>query len=81
MNIDHIESFMYVVHFSSVHKAAKALFLSQPTVTARIKTLERELDIELFERQGRGIVLTEKGKEFVPFAEQIIHTFNKGRRN
>ncbi len=80
MNIDHIESFMYVVHFSSIHKAAEALFLSQPTVTARIKTLERELDIELFERQGRGIVLTEKGKEFVPFAEQIIHTLQQGKK-
>lgn len=80
MNIDHIEAFMYVVHFSSFHKAADALFLSQPTVTARIKTLERELDTELFERKGRGIVLTEKGKAFVPYAEQIIRTFQQGKK-
>ena len=80
MNIDHIEAFMYVVHFNSIHKAADALFLSQPTVTARIKTLERELDSELFERQGRGIILTEKGKEFIPFADQIIRTFQQGKK-
>lgn len=80
MNIDHIEAFMYVVHFNSIHKAADALFLSQPTVTARIKTLERELDSELFERKGRGIILTEKGKSFIPFAEQIIHTFQQGKK-
>jgi DNA-binding transcriptional LysR family regulator len=80
MNIDHIEAFMYVVHFNSIHKAADALFLSQPTVTARIKTLERELETDLFERQGRGIILTEKGKAFVPFAEKIIHTFQQGKK-
>lgn len=80
MNIDHIEAFMYVVHFNSIHKAADALFLSQPTVTARIKTLERELDAELFERQGRGIILNEKGKAFLPFAEQIIRTFQQGKK-
>lgn len=80
MNIDHIEAFMYVVHFNNIHRAAEALFLSQPTVTARIKTLERELDTELFERKGRGIILTEKGKEFIPFADQIIRTFQQGKK-
>ncbi|MGE6377747.1 LysR family transcriptional regulator [Peribacillus muralis] len=80
MNIDHIEAFMYVVHFNSFHKAAEAMFLSQPTVSARIKTLEGELDSELFERQGRGIILTEKGKAFIPFAEQIIRTFQQGKK-
>lgn len=75
MNIDHIEAFMYVVHLKSIHKAADALFLSQPTVTARIKTLEKELNTELFFRQGRGIVLTEEGKAFIPYAEQIIRAY------
>ncbi len=74
MNIDHIEAFMYVVHYKSTHKAADALFLSKPTVTARIKILDRELETELFERRGRSIVITEKGRGFVPFAEQIIRT-------
>jgi DNA-binding transcriptional LysR family regulator len=71
---------MYVVHFNNIHKAADALFLSQPTVTARIKTLERELDSELFERQGRGLILNEKGKEFFPYAEQIIRTLQLGKK-
>ena len=74
MNIDHLEAFMYVVHLKSIHKAANALFLSQPTVTARIKTLERELSTELFTREGRGLILTEQGRAFIPFAEQIIQT-------
>ncbi|MFP3510263.1 LysR family transcriptional regulator [Peribacillus sp. SIMBA_075] len=56
------------------------MFLSQPTVSARIKTLESELDSVLFERQGRGIILTEKGKAFIPFADQIIRTFQQGKK-
>ncbi|MDP4104298.1 MAG: LysR family transcriptional regulator [Bacillota bacterium] len=80
MNIDHLEAFMYVVHLDSIHKAAEALYLSQPTVTARIKTLERDLDIELFLRKGRSLTLTEEGKEFIPYAEQIIRTYQQGKK-
>ena len=80
MNIDHLEAFMYAVHFNSIHKAANALFLSQPTVTARIKTLERELDQQLFDRSGRGISLTEKGREFLPYAEQIVQTYEQAKK-
>lgn len=80
MNIDHLEAFMYVVHLKSIHKAANALYLSQPTVTARIKTLERELSTELFIREGRGLILTEQGRAFIPFAEQIIQTYKEGKK-
>ncbi|TQR05721.1 LysR family transcriptional regulator [Psychrobacillus soli] len=80
MNIDHLEAFMYVVQLKSIHKAADALFLSQPTVTARIKTLERDLNTELFARQGRGLLLTEHGREFIPYAEQIIQSYKEGKK-
>ncbi|MBO2536658.1 LysR family transcriptional regulator [Rummeliibacillus suwonensis] len=79
MNIDHLEAFMYVVHLKSVHKASKALFLSQPTVTARIKTLERELSTNLFIRQGKNLILTSQGKEFIPYAQQILKTLREGK--
>lgn len=80
LNIDHLEAFMYVVQFKSIHKAADALFLSQPTVTGRIQTLERELDTQLFARKGRRLVLTERGREFIPYAEQIIQTLKEGKQ-
>ena len=79
MNIDHIEAFLYVVHYKSIHKAANALFLSQPTVTARIKSLERELNVDLFYRDARSVILSEKGKDFLPFATQIVQTFQQGK--
>lgn len=80
MNIDHIEAFLYVVHYKSIHKAANALFLSQPTVTARIKSLERELGVQLFYRDGRSVSVSEKGKDFLPFATQIVQTFQQGKK-
>src|SRR4051794_5069936 len=80
MNIDHLEAFIYVVQLESIHKAAEALYLSQPTVTARIKTLERDLGINLFLRHGRSLTLSEEGKSFIPYAEQIIRTYQQGKK-
>ncbi|MBM7566748.1 LysR family transcriptional regulator [Paenibacillus sacheonensis] len=79
MNIENIEAFVYVNHYGSFNKAAEVLFLSQPSVTARIQTLERELDCKVFDRLGKQIALTEKGKQFLPYAQQIMQTFQKGK--
>lgn len=81
MNIDHIKAFLYVVHYKSIHKAANALFLSQPTVTARIKSLERELGVELFYRDGRSVSVSEKGKDFYHLLRKLCKHFSKERSN
>lgn len=80
MNINHIETFIRIVKLKSFHKAADTLFLSQPTVSARIKSLERELNTELFARRGKGLLLTEQGKRFLPYAEQIIQMVEEGKQ-
>lgn len=79
VSIDNIEAFVFVNHFGSVNKAAKALFLSQPTVTARIQSLERELDVQLFDRVGKRLIMTEEAKEFLPYAESIIQSYKHGK--
>ncbi|MEC0369368.1 LysR family transcriptional regulator [Paenibacillus chibensis] len=81
MNIENIEAFVYINHYGSFNKAADVLFLSQPTVTARIQSLERELDCRLFDRFGKQIHLTEKGKQFLPYAQQILQTYQKGKHH
>lgn len=81
MNIAYMEAFLYAVYTNSIQQAADKLFLAQPTVSARIKALERELDTNLFARQGRGIVLTEDGRNFVPYAEQIIQTYARAKKS
>ncbi|MFC5703011.1 LysR family transcriptional regulator [Cohnella faecalis] len=79
VNIENIEAFVYVIHYGSFNKAAEALYLSQPSVTARIQTLERELNCRLFDRQGKQIQITEEGKRFLPYAQQLLLTFQKGK--
>ncbi|MFD1174922.1 LysR family transcriptional regulator [Paenibacillus puldeungensis] len=81
MNIDNIEAFVYINHYGSFNKAAEVLFLSQPTVTARIQSLERELDCRVFDRLGKQIHLTDKGRQFLPYAQQILQTYQKGRHH
>lgn len=79
LNIENIEAFVYINHYGSFNKAADVLYLSQPTVTARIQSLERELDCRLFDRFGKQIHLTDKGKQFLPYAQQILQIYQKGR--
>ncbi|MWV44530.1 LysR family transcriptional regulator [Paenibacillus sp. HJL G12] len=81
MNIENIEAFVYINHYGSFNKAADVLFLSQPTVTARIQSLERELDCKLFDRFGKQIHLTDKGKQFLPYAQQILQTYQKSKHH
>jgi DNA-binding transcriptional LysR family regulator len=80
MNIENLEAFVYVIHFNSFNKAADALFLSQPSISARIQSLERELNALLFEREGKQFTLTGKGKQFLPYAQQILQSYKKGKQ-
>ena len=79
MNIENIEAFVYINHYGSFNKAADVLFLSQPTVTARIQSLERELDCRVFHRLGKQIHLTDQGKLFLPYANQILKSYQKAK--
>lgn len=54
MNIVNIETFLYIVRCQSLSKAADALFISQPTASARLKQLEHELGVVLVERDKGG---------------------------
>lgn len=81
MNIENMEAFVFVIHYGSFNKAADALFLSQPTISARIQTLERELECKLFHRVGKQVQLTDEGKRFLPYAEQLLQTLQKGKQH
>ena len=56
----------------SFTKAAEKLFISQPSLSAAIKKIEKEIGTELFERRGSGVRLTEVGQAYIVAAEKII---------
>jgi len=79
MDFGQIEALSQVASHSSFSRAAEMLQLTQPSITARIQALERELGEELFERGGRGVKLTDAGRVFLPYAEQILQLLQEGR--
>lgn len=79
MNHEQIETFLAVVHNGSFCQAAKALYMSQPAVTHRIKTLETELGAQLFIRSNPRLTLTNAGAAFVEEAQALQMAFQHAR--
>lgn len=74
-----IEGFLEVARRGSVSRAAEALFVTQPTLTARLHGLERELGAPLFVRTPHGMRLTDAGRAMVPYAERALRALVDGR--
>lgn len=74
MNLADIETFLMIVKTKNITKTAENLFLSQPTVSHRLKLLEEELQVKLITRKKgyKQIELTSQGEEFIPIAERWI---------
>jgi LysR family transcriptional regulator, transcriptional activator of nhaA len=76
LNYHHLLYFWTVAREESVTRASRALRLAQPTVSAQIRALEASLGEQLFQRAGRGLLLTEVGKQVFEYADSI---FSLGR--
>lgn len=72
MNLKQLEAFVAVAEDGSFSKAAKALFLTQPTVSAHISSLEKELGVRLFVRNTKEVNLSEDGQTLYGYAKQMI---------
>ena len=80
MNLKQLEAFVRVSETKSFSKAAKQLYLTQPTVSAHIASLERELSTCLLVRNTKEVSLTESGKELYAYAGQMLELEQKIRR-
>ena len=79
MEIPQLEAFLEAASRGSFRRAAHALLLSQPSVSARVQALEDEVGAPLFHRTARGVRLTNLGQTFLPFAQRSIETLRRGR--
>lgn len=73
MDFKQIEAFVYVARFRSFSKAADAIYLTQPTVSSHVSTLENELGIKLIDRSGKEVEPTSAGKIFYEYAYNLIN--------
>ncbi len=76
MDFKQLEAFITVSRLKSFSKAANAIYLSQPTISSHISSLERELKIQLFDRTSKEVNLTPAGRSFLQYANDIINTKN-----
>ncbi|MEF9934306.1 MAG: selenium metabolism-associated LysR family transcriptional regulator [Clostridium sp.] len=81
MDFKQIEAFVNVAKYKSFSKAADAIYLSQPTISAHIASLEQELAITLFDRNGKDIRLTHGGSLFLEYAINLINIRNTAITN
>ena len=76
MDIKHMKYFVEVVDQKGMTNASKHLFIAQPTISKAIKDLEQELDMTLFDRSKRQLVLTDAGSIFYKKCKEILTLYN-----
>ena len=79
MNLDHVRTFQAVARHGSFSGAAKNLYLSQPTVTSQVKSLEDDLQAKLFVRTKHEVSLTPAGQVLDQYANELFNLCTEAR--
>jgi len=79
ITLTQLTSFLAVVRGGSITAAADALVVTQPSVSAALAALNREIGEELLERSGRSVRLSAAGQAFAPYAADVIGLLAEGR--
>lgn len=77
MDLNQLKSFVAVAHQGNLTQAAENLHLSQPAVSAQIKAIENHLNVQLFERNAQGMILTRAGATLLPEAEDLLRHMHR----
>src|SRR5437870_4996388 len=80
VEIGQVEAFLAVGTFGGFRRAADALRVTQPAISARIRALEQSLGVPLFVRSQSGLTLSAAGRAFRPHAEQLLHAVAQARQ-
>lgn len=79
MDFRQLTHFLAIVDHGGFNRAAAALYVSQPSLSQAVQTLERDLGSDLFHRIGRRVVLTGAGTALVPRAREALHALELAR--
>ncbi|KAA3647305.1 MAG: LysR family transcriptional regulator [Chloroflexi bacterium] len=77
LDLTRLQTFVIAAETLSFSKTAKQLHLTQPTISHQIKALEQDLGVELFNRNGHSLQLTETGRFLLPWARKLIRQSNE----
>lgn len=78
MNLQQLYYFRKLAEVQHYTEAAKALYITQPSLSDSISSLENELSVALFQKKGRGIELTKYGQEFYQYVNQALGVLEHG---
>ena len=76
MTLQQLRYVVTVAEKGTISDAAKELFISQPSLTSAIKELENEMQITIFNRTNKGIIVSNAGDEFLSYARQVLEQAN-----
>jgi LysR family transcriptional regulator, low CO2-responsive transcriptional regulator len=80
LQLPYLKTFSKAAELSSFTGAAKALRLTQASVSQRVQALEKTLDTPLFKRQGGRVLLTDAGRKLYDYAQRILDLHREARR-
>ena len=80
MDLIQLRAFITVAHEGNLTRAAERLHLTQPAVSLQIKSLQAELNLQLFTRKPSGMSLTDDGAKLLPYAERVINSMMEFRQ-
>ena len=72
MTLQQIKYIVTVAETGNITEAAKRLFISQPSLTNAVRELENEMQVTIFNRTNKGVVVTNEGDVFLSYARQIL---------
>ena len=75
MTLQQLHYMITIAEAGSLNRAAEILYVAQPSLTASLRELEKELGISIFNRGSHGVTLTNDGAEFLLYARQVYSQY------
>ena len=72
MTLQQLKYAITVAQTGTITEAAEKLYISQPSLTNAIHELEKEMNIEIFTRTNKGIIISKDGEDFLGYARQVL---------